>query len=611
MSILHPPAHPAGSPRRFTTDLLSRLWPQARPDLRRRVVLAMLFLILAKLINVGVPYLFKRAVDLLEMAKNDSQMALAAVLGVVLAYGLARVGAQAFGEARDAIFAKVAQSAIRNLALEVFNHMHALSLRFHLERQTGGLSRVIERGTKGVQFVLQFMTFNIVPTIVEIALVGGILWALYGWEFTAITVGAIAGYIAFTLLFTEWRTKYRRQMNDEDQRANTRAVDSLLNYETVKYFTNEAHEARRFDEALSRYERAAVKSQVTLAMLNLGQGAIIAVGLIAVMALAAQGVRDGSMTLGDFVMVNAYLIQLYMPLNFLGFAYREIKQGLVDMEAMFTLLDVPAEVQDAPDAMPLLPGPGEVVFENVDFAYDPRRPILQGVSFRVAPGSKLAVVGASGAGKSTLSRLLFRFYDITGGAIRIDGQDIRQATQLSVRQAIGMVPQDTVLFNDTIAYNIAYGRPSASEAEMREAARMAQLEPLIARLPDGYNTMVGERGLKLSGGEKQRVAIARALLKRPRVMLFDEATSALDTHTEREIQQALGTAAQGLSTLVIAHRLSTVVDADEIIVLDQGRVAERGRHDVLLAQDGLYAKLWRRQLEAAEAEKRLKAVAAV
>ncbi len=611
MSILHPPSKPAGPPRRFTADLLSRLWPKARPDLRRRVVVAMLFLLLAKLINVGVPYLFKRAVDLLDMAKNDGQMALAAVLGVVLAYGLARVGAQAFGEARDAVFAKVAQSAIRNLALEVFNHMHALSLRFHLERQTGGLSRVIERGTKGIQFVLQFMTFNIVPTIVEIALVGGILWALYGWEFTAITVGAIAGYIAFTLLFTEWRTKYRRQMNDEDQRANTRAVDSLLNYETVKYFTNEAHEARRFDEALSRYERAAVKSQVTLAALNLGQGAIIAVGLIGVMALAAHGVRDGSMTLGDFVMVNAYLIQLYMPLNFLGFAYREIKQGLVDMEAMFTLLDVPAEVQDAPDATPLPSGPGEVVFENVDFAYDPRRPILQGVSFRVAPGSKLAVVGASGAGKSTLSRLLFRFYDITGGSIRIDGRDIRQATQLSVRQAIGIVPQDTVLFNDTIAYNIAYGRPSASEAEMREAARMAQLEPLIARLPDGYETMVGERGLKLSGGEKQRVAIARALLKQPRVMLFDEATSALDTHTEREIQQALGTAAQGLSTLVIAHRLSTVVDADEIIVLDQGRVAERGRHDVLLAQDGLYAKLWRRQLEAAEAEKRLEAVAIV
>jgi ABC-type transport system involved in Fe-S cluster assembly, permease and ATPase components len=561
----------------------------------------MVFLVAAKLVNVAVPYLFKRAVDLLESGVSAGQLAVGAILALVLAYGVARVGAQAFGELRDAVFAKVAQAAIRDLALQVFNHLHALSLRFHLERQTGGLSRVIERGTKGIQFVLQFMTFNILPTIVEIGLVGGILWWLYGWIFAAITVVTIGGYIVYTLLITEWRTKYRRQMNDEDQRANTRAIDSLLNYETVKYFTNEAHEARRYDEALERYEKAAVKSQTTLAMLNLGQGAIIAVGLIGVMSFAVLGVRDGAMTLGDVVMVNAYLIQLYLPLNFLGFAYREIKQGLIDMEQMFKLLDVPQEVQDKPNAPALQIMQGEIVFEDVRFAYDPRREILKGVSFRIPPGAKVAVVGASGAGKSTLSRLLYRFYDITGGSIRIDGQDIRDVTQLSVRKAIGIVPQDTVLFNDTILYNIRYGRVEASDAEVAEAARLAQLDQLISRLPDGMQTMVGERGLKLSGGEKQRVAIARALLKQPKIMVFDEATSALDTHTEREIQAALERAAEGCTTLVIAHRLSTVVDADEIIVLDDGRIAERGRHHALLAQNGLYAALWQKQQEAREA----------
>ena len=561
----------------------------------------MVFLVAAKLVNVAVPYLFKHAVDLLESGVSAGQLAVGAILALVLAYGVARVGAQAFGELRDAVFAKVAQAAIRDLALQVFNHLHALSLRFHLERQTGGLSRVIERGTKGIQFVLQFMTFNILPTIVEIGLVGGILWWLYGWIFAAITVVTIGGYIVYTLLITEWRTKYRRQMNDEDQRANTRAIDSLLNYETVKYFTNEAHEARRYDEALERYEKAAVKSQTTLAMLNLGQGAIIAVGLIGVMSFAVLGVRDGTMTLGDVVMVNAYLIQLYLPLNFLGFAYREIKQGLIDMEQMFKLLDVPQEVQDKPNAPALQIMQGEIVFEDVRFAYDPRREILKGVSFRIPPGAKVAVVGASGAGKSTLSRLLYRFYDITGGSIRIDGQDIRDVTQLSVRKAIGIVPQDTVLFNDTILYNIRYGRVEASDAEVAEAARLAQLDQLISRLPDGMQTMVGERGLKLSGGEKQRVAIARALLKQPKIMVFDEATSALDTHTEREIQAALERAAEGCTTLVIAHRLSTVVDADEIIVLDDGRIAERGRHHALLAQNGLYAALWQKQQEAREA----------
>ncbi|WP_341703859.1 ABC transporter ATP-binding protein/permease [Ferrovibrio sp.] len=584
----------------FFAILLPRLWPASRPELRLRVGIALAFLLAAKLVNVAVPYFFKRAIDLLGIA-NPAEIAVGAVLAMVLAYGLARVGAQAFGELRDAVFAKVAQAAIRDLAIDVFRHLHALSLRFHLERQTGGLSRVIERGTKGIEFVLRFMTFNILPTLVEIALVGGILWWLYDWRFAAITVATIAGYIAFTLAITEWRTKYRRQMNDEDQRANTRAVDSLLNYETVKYFTNEAHEARRYDEAMERYETAAVKSQTTLALLNMGQGVIIAIGLIGVMALAALGVRNGEMTIGDVVMVNTYLIQLYLPLNFLGFAYREIRQGLIDMEQMVRLLDVPQEVIDTPGAPDLALPAGEVVFEDVRFAYDPRRPILQGVSFRVAPGRKVAVVGASGAGKSTLSRLLYRFYDVTGGRILIDGQDIRAVNQLSLRRAIGIVPQDTVLFNDTIAYNIRYGRVDAGDDEIDQAARLAQLDGLIARLPDGYRTMVGERGLKLSGGEKQRVAIARALLKQPKIMVFDEATSALDTHTEREIQDALGRAAEGCTTLVIAHRLSTVVDADEIIVLDGGRIAERGGHHALLAQDGLYAALWRKQQEAQEA----------
>ena len=468
----------------------------------------------------------------------------------------------------------------------------------HLERQTGGLSRAIERGTKGIDFVLTFMLFNIIPTLIEIALVCGILWYLYDIRYALATLATIVGYIGYTLFITEWRLQYRRQMNETDNYANTRAVDSLLNYETVKYFGNEDFEAGRFDEALARYERAAVLSKRSLALLNIGQSAIIGSGLIVVMAMAGHDVLDKRMSVGDFVLVNTYLIQLYMPLNFLGFVYREVKQALTDMEAMFHLLDVNAEVSDRPGAPPLAPGGGDLVFERVTFAYDPRRPILRELEFRARPGQRIAIVGASGAGKSTIARLLFRFYDVTGGAIRLDGQDIREVTQRSLREAIGVVPQDTVLFNDTVYYNIAYGRPSATSAEVEQAARLAQIHDFIASTPDGYATMVGERGLKLSGGEKQRVAIARTILKQPRILIFDEATSALDTRTERDIQGALAAVSRGHTTLVIAHRLSTIVDADEIIVLQDGAIAERGRHVALLTADGLYALMWRRQQEA-------------
>ena len=587
-------------------SLFPYLWPPGQPGLQARVVIAMVFLVLAKLVNVAVPFLYKEAVDRLT---SPADLMLGIPLAAIAAYGLARVGAQAFGELRDSVFARVGQRAIRTVALATFEHLHRLSLRFHLERQTGGLSRVIERGTKGAEFVLRFMLFNILPTIFEIALVSAILFAACGWEFSAVTVATIVGYIGFTLLITEWRTKYRREMNMRDTQANTRAIDSLLNYETVKYFGNEAHESRRLDQSLVRYEDAAVKSQTTLSMLNVGQGVIIALGLIAVMALAAIGVRDGRMTIGDFVLVNTFLIQLYLPLNFLGFAYREIKQGLVDMEKMFELLGVEAEVEDRPGAAPLRVERGDVAFEHVDFGYDPRRPILHDVSFAVPAGRTIAIVGPSGAGKSTISRILFRFYDVSGGSVRIDGQDLREVTQASVRAAIGIVPQDTVLFNDTIRYNIRYGRPDASDDEVEEAARLAHIDGFIAGLPDGYDTMVGERGLKLSGGEKQRVAIARTILKRPRILLFDEATSALDTQTEKEIQRSLREVSADRTTLMIAHRLSTVVDADEIIVLDKGRIVERGRHRELLAVGGLYAAMWARQQEAAEAAAKLAAAA--
>ncbi|MCU0888597.1 MAG: ABC transporter ATP-binding protein/permease [Rubritepida sp.] len=580
--------------------ILPYLWPRGETEMRVRVVVSVLFLILAKAANVLVPIAYARAVDALAPKEGVGAM-LAIPVALVIGYGLLRVMSSAFAELRNAVFAKVQARAARRVALGVFEHLHGLSMRFHMDRATGGLSRVIERGTRGIAIALNFLLFNIIPTIVEILLVAVILWWMFAASFAVTVLGTIATYVAFTLLFTNWRLRFRRAMNAVDEEANTKAVDSLLNYETVKYFNNERHEGRRYDESLTRYERAYTKSETTLNMLNAGQALIMSAGLTIVMLLAGGGIANRTMTVGDFVMVNTYLIQLYMPLNILGFAYREIRQGLTDMEQMFALLGVPAEVRDAPGAGPLREGPGEVVFDDVRFHYRPDREILKGVSFTVPPGRMLAIVGPTGAGKSTISRLLFRFYDATGGAVRVDGEDVRAVTQDSLRRAIGVVPQDTVLFNDTIAYNIGYGRPGATEEEIVAAAKLAQVHDFVMRLPDGYRTRVGERGLKLSGGEKQRVAIARTILKNPRILILDEATSALDTRTEQEIQSALRGVAEGRTTLVIAHRLSTVVEADEIIVLDEGRIAERGSHAALIAADGLYAEMWRRQSEAVAA----------
>ncbi|MBM3592605.1 MAG: ABC transporter ATP-binding protein/permease [Alphaproteobacteria bacterium] len=610
-----PPARPKqpspGIPFSALARIAPHLWPVGEPMLRLRVVGALLLLAAAKAANVLVPIAYARAVDALA-PQSGAGAVVAVPIALLVGYGLLRVMSSALGELRNAVFSKVQARAGRRVALDVFRHLHALSMRFHMDRATGGLSRVIERGVRGIATSLNFLLFNIIPTIVEILFVAVILWWIFAASFALTMLGTIIAYVAFTLIFTNWRLRFRRQMNQTDEEANTKAVDSLLNYETVKYFGNEAHESRRYDESMTRYESAYVKSETTLNMLNAGQATIMAVGLTITMLLAGRGIADGSMSIGDLVMVNTYLIQLYQPLNILGFAYREIKQGLTDMEQMFALLDVPAEVRDAPDAVPLALTQGEIRFEDVRFGYRPDRGILKGVSFTVPPGRMLAIVGPTGAGKSTISRLLFRFYDVTGGRVLVDGQNVRGMTQQSLRAAIGVVPQDTVLFNDTIRYNIAYGRPGATDAEIENAARLAQVHDFVTRLPDGYATRVGERGLKLSGGEKQRVAIARTILKDPRLLILDEATSALDTRTEQDIQAALRDVARNRTTLVIAHRLSTVVEADEIIVLQEGTIAERGTHGGLIAAGGLYADMWRRQSEAmaaAEAAARAQAAA--
>ena len=601
-----PSVHASGTARRqrsglhTVASLFPYLWPRGEPAAKVRLLVSVVLLVLAKVATVYVPVVYSRAVDALSPKGPTALLVIPAAL--IVAYGLLRVASSGFAELRDAVFASVQQRIARKLALQTFEHLHRLSLRFHMDRQTGGLSRVIERGQLGIQNVLRLAVFNIIPTLLEMVMVVGILWAMFDWRFALATFLAVGIYLGFTLSFTNMRVRIRRTMNDSDTEAQNKAVDSLLNYETVKYFGNETHEARRYDEALSRYERAAVRSQVSLNMMNLGQASIIALGLAVVMLMAADGVRAGEMTVGKFVLVNTYLMQLYQPLNFLGFVYREIKQSLVDMEAMFRLMHVGQEVADRPGAVALAAhlsdGPaGSVVFDNVHFGYRPDRAILKGVSFEAPAGSKLAIVGSTGAGKSTIGRLMFRFYDTTAGRVLIDGEDIRDITQDSLRAAIGVVPQDTVLFNDTIRYNIAYGRPGATQAEIEQAARAAQVHDFVLHLPEGYDTRVGERGLKLSGGEKQRVAIARTLLKDPRILILDEATSALDTRTEQDIQAALRTVARHRTTLVIAHRLSTVVDADEIIVLEDGQVAERGTHAALLAHGGRYAWMWNLQAE--------------
>jgi ATP-binding cassette, subfamily B, heavy metal transporter len=592
-------------------NLWPYMWPEDRPDLRMRVVWASVYLLISKFVLLLVPYFFKWSTDALN-GKMDLQGTLPPLLigatALVIAYNLTRLIQLALNQLRDSLFASVGQYAVRQLAYRTFVHMHELSLRFHLERKTGGLSRIIERGTKGIETIVRFTILNSIPTVIEFVLTAAIFWWGYGFSYLAVTAFTVWAYIWFTIRASDWRISIRRTMNDSDTDANTKAIDSLLNFETVKYFGNEEMEAKRFDASMERYEKAATDVWTSLGWLNFGQGVIFGIGTTIMLVLSAWSVQSGEHTVGDFVFVNSMLLQLSVPLNFIGFVYREIRQGLIDIEQMFDLLEVKAEVLDAPDAKALVIGQGAISFKDVHFAYDPARPILKGISFEVPAGKTVAVVGPSGAGKSTLSRLLYRFYDIQSGAITVDGQDIRGITQKSLRSVIGMVPQDTVLFNDTVAYNIRYGRPAASEAEVKQAAEIAQIGHFIETLPEGFETKVGERGLKLSGGEKQRVAIARTILKAPPILILDEATSALDTTTEREIQTALDVVSKNRTTLVIAHRLSTVIGADEIIVLKSGEIAERGTHAALLEKNGLYASMWNRQREATQAEEHLKQV---